>query len=176
MTDPNNASITPGDNENEAALTDAELPLLQQGDPEAERRNSEKIDELAHAARDAGVEDIATQTALWKAVFSLERWFFIPRGDMDAMADVQPLAVVVDEQPMLLAFTSPERARQSAITLGLTDEEAAHVLAVPSEGMVESAEGYSKVGLQGVLFDYGWTGFYAPLGQLGPIRSHSLAN
>ncbi len=176
MTDPNNASSTPRDDENASAPADSELPLLQQGDPEAERLNSEKIDELAHAARDAGVDDIATQTALWKEVFSLERWFFIPRGDMDAMADVQPLAVVVDEQPMLLAFTSPERARQSAITLGLTDEEAAHVLAVPSEGMVESADGYSKVGLQGVLFDYGWTGFYAPLGQLGPIRSHTLAN
>lgn len=176
MTDPNNAPLASNDDENTAAHNDAELPLLQQGDPDAERRNSEEIDELARAARDAGVDDIATQTALWKAVFSLERWFFIPRGDMDALAEVQPLAVVVDEQPMLLAFTSPERARQSAITLGLTDEEAAHVLAVPSEGMVESADGYSKVGLQGVLFDYGWTGFYAPLGQLGPIRSHSLAN
>jgi hypothetical protein len=132
-----------------------------------------EIDDLGRAAAAAGVQDTDAQSRLWKAVFSLAHWVFIARGELP---NVQPMAVLVERTPMLLAFTSAERARESALARGLADsEDAVRLLAVPVGSFVESVPTYLGAGLAGILFNEQQLGFTAPLQNLAAIRAHVTA-
>lgn len=132
-----------------------------------------QIDALVQAAATAGVQDVDAQARLWRTVFSLEHWIFISRGELP---NVQPMAVLVDGTPMLLAFTSAERARASALARGVADaEDAVSLLAVPVDSFVESVPTYLGAGLVGILFNEQQGGFTAPLQNLAAIRAHATA-
>jgi hypothetical protein len=132
-----------------------------------------EIDALAAAAATAGIQDIDAQARLWRAVFSLEHWLFVARGELP---NVQPLAVLVAQSPMLLAFTSAERARGDAVARGLTGTaDAVELLAIPVASFVDSVPTYLAAGLAGVLFNEQSQGFGAPLQNLAAIRAHAAA-
>jgi hypothetical protein len=150
-------------------MTAAPAPNLP--DRGTQRALSEDIDRLSAAAEHAGPGDIELNDALWSAVHHLEYWYFIPRGEPSA---VQPMAIVLDEGPMLLAFTSLERAHQAADRMSIPAEQTKRMLAMPSAGVVELADEYAHMGLYGVMFDSGWSGFFAPVADLRAIRERVL--
>ena len=124
------------------------------------------VDALCAAARAAG-SDVDAQTALWQAMFELERWYFVAQG---TLPDVAPLVGVVDEVPSLLAFTTGARARDLALASGFSDEEASQVLGVPTDSVLTLCEQFASQGVQRLVVDQGVLGFFAPLEQLRPIH------
>ncbi|WP_404383752.1 hypothetical protein LL946_00675 [Knoellia locipacati] len=124
------------------------------------------IDALSDAARASGGA-LGAQTALWRAMFGLEKWFFVARG---TPPEVGPLVGLVDEVPSLLAFTTGTRAREFALANGLDEEQASRVLSVPSSGILDLCDQLAQHGVRRLVVDQGTLGFFAPLDQLRPIH------
>lgn len=124
------------------------------------------IDALSDATRASGGA-LGSQAALWRAMFGLEKWFFVARG---AAPEVGPLVGTVDEVPSLLAFTTAMRAREFALTNGLSEEQASQVLAVPSESVLGLCDQLAEHGVKRLVVDQGVLGFFAPLDQLHAIH------
>lgn len=123
------------------------------------------IDALATAARQDG-----NMAPLWKAVYDLERWWFMPTGDR---ADPRPFCGVLDGKPYLMAFTTGDRARDFAIAQGRGDDDGgASAIAMPPKGVVEMAPSYEEQGVFGIVFDHHVSGFFAPLANLDPMWRH----
>lgn len=125
-----------------------------------------EIDRLAAASR-AAPQDREAMSALWRAIFGLDRWLFLVRGELDAP---RPYALGFPEGPMVLAFTTAERARAAGLANGLREDEVQHILAVPLPGAIEWIAGHADAGILGVTFDHGVSGAFAPLGNLIPMR------
>jgi hypothetical protein len=133
---------------------------------------SERIDALATMAREAGADDQAAQSALWRAVFELEYWVFVPQGEPP---NLQPVVGVIDDRPMVLAFTDATRARDAAILHGIVGiEDSAELLAIPPDAFTDAAGQYEVLGVFGLLVNEGENGFYAPLDRLEAIRRNAL--
>lgn len=124
------------------------------------------IDARAAAWRE-NLGDVELQSALWREVFALEHWFFVPRGTPE---QPQPLMLTLPEGPAILAFTSPDRARAAAQGLGLPPETSDSVIAVSLPEAIEWAAGLAQHGVRVAVFDYGVQGYLAPLGNLVPMR------
>ena len=131
-----------------------------------------EIDRRAAALKEQP-ESFAAMDALWRAVYALDRWIFIARG-----TDEQPGPYVgeVPQGPMLLAFTTGQRARTAALGMGLSDDEASRLLAVPLPAAIEWAATFSSVGVKGITFDLPEAGYFAQLGNLVPMRDYMAAN
>ncbi|KGN40511.1 hypothetical protein [Knoellia aerolata] len=125
------------------------------------------IDDLSEAVRASGGA-LDAQTALWGAMFSLDRWWFVARG---TPPDVGPLVGTVDGVPSLLAFTSGARAREFALANGFSEEQAGLSLAVPSQRVLDMCDQIAEHGVQRVVVDQGTLGFFAPLAQLRAIHA-----
>ncbi|MBN8883962.1 MAG: hypothetical protein J0H73_16850 [Salana multivorans] len=134
------------------------------GFPSAETIAS--IDARAAAWREH-LDDVELQAALWREVFALEHWFFVPRGTPEAP---QPLMLTLSEGPAILAFTSPDRARAAAQGLGLPAEATDQVISVQLPDAIEWVAGLAQHGVRVAVFDYGVQGYLAQLGNLVPIR------
>src|SRR5690606_1896887 len=115
----------------------------------------------------AAQHDQNAMDALWRAIYDLEHWLFIPRGQMDAPT---PFAIHHDRGPLLLAFTTPDRARHAALLSGLPEDEAGMVLAVPMPGAVGWAASPAEGGVTGMVVDYGTLDLVAPIGNLVPMQ------
>jgi hypothetical protein len=125
-------------------------------------------DVLAEAV--AAEPSTTNQEKLWKATFSLERWWFVQRGEPD---NPQPFVGVHADQPFLMAFTSAERARTFAVENGLADpDDEVLVLALTPADAVVQAPVWLQQGIAAITFDHGVSGYFAPLGNLPAIRSH----
>ncbi|TWD84287.1 hypothetical protein FB561_5462 [Kribbella amoyensis] len=112
----------------------------------------------------------ANQEKLWSATFSLERWWFVQRGEP---GNPQPFVGVHQDQPFLMAFTSAERARGFAVANGLAAADAdVQVLALAPADAVAQAAVWLQQGIAAITFDHGTSGYFAPLGNLPAIRSH----
>jgi len=74
----------------------------------------------------AGQDDPAAMTALWGAVYSLDRWYFMPAPPQAGAEDGPPGAYigVIQGRPFLLAFTSAERVLRAARETKLYPEDA----------------------------------------------------
>ena len=112
----------------------------------------------------------ANQEKLWSATFSLERWWFVQRGEP---GNPQPFVGVSNDQPFLMAFTTAQRARGFAVANGLAaaDDEV-EVLALTPADAVAQAPVWLQQGIAAITFDHGISGYFAPLGNLPAIRSH----
>lgn len=110
------------------------------------------------------------QEKLWSATFSLERWWFVQRGEPD---NPQPFVGVHNDQPFLMAFTSAQRARAFAVANGLAaaDDEVLVLALAPADAVAQSPI-WLQQGIAAITFDHGTSGFFAPLGNLPAIRSH----
>ncbi|GAB3824663.1 hypothetical protein [Kribbella italica] len=112
----------------------------------------------------------ANQEKLWSATFSLERWWFVQRGEPD---NPQPFVGVNNDQPFLMAFTTAERARGFAVANGLAAAgDEVEVLALTPTDAVAQAPVWLQQGIAAITFDHGTSGYFAPLGNLPAIRSH----
>ena len=125
-----------------------------------------EIDRLAEVARRAP-GDTEAMGALWDALYGLDRWLFIARGEAERPS---PYTIVRPEGPMLLAFTTAERARTGGMGNGLGEEETRRLLAVPLPGGIEWAASLEGHGVRGLIVDDGTLGAFAPLGNLVPMR------
>lgn len=132
----------------------------------SETPTAHPIDALAEAVRTSGA-DLDAQNALWGAMFDLDKWWFIARG---TLPDVTPVVGVVDGIPSLLAFTTGARARECALAMGFSEEEAGQVLAIAPQNVLDTADHLVSQGVQRMVVDQGLLGFFAPLAQLGPIH------
>lgn len=116
------------------------------------------------AARVTGPEDHVGMTALWRLTMDLGHWWFIAVGDE---GQESPAAAVIQEQLMLLAFTTAERARHFAVENGMIGEgEDLRAIALPPAEVVESAQIYQESGIAGLMFDPHIAGYFIPSEQL----------
>lgn len=111
--------------------------------------------------------------ALWRAIYGLERWLFIARGEPTSPS---PFAIAHQQGPLLLAFSTAERARKAALVNGLSEDEAGRILAIPLPGAVEWAASMAGSGLTGFVLDYGTLDAFAPITNLLPMREWIAAN
>lgn len=140
------------------AMTRAQQPV-----PPAET----EIDLLAASARDH-VADVPTQAALWQAVFALEHWFFIPRGEG---AEMKPYAEQGASGPAIIAFTTPQRASAYAEARGLGETE--KLLAIPPATGIGALEQFTAAGIRIVHFDPQHASFFAPVDRLREMYAHA---
>ncbi|SDI02512.1 hypothetical protein [Agrococcus jejuensis] len=131
-----------------------------------------RLDALSDASRDAP-QDQSALTALWRAVLGLERWILIARGTPE---QPRPFAVSIPQGPVLLVFSTAERARVGGMAAGLTQEEASRLIATPLPAAIEWAASFQAVGVVGIALDHGTTGAWTPLANLVPMRDHFAAN
>ncbi|MCS5714558.1 hypothetical protein NVV95_08330 [Herbiconiux sp. CPCC 205716] len=144
-------------------MENADQPSL---DPSPEQVG--EIDRRAAALRDQP-DSFAAMDALWRAVYSLDRWIFIARGTDEQPG---PYAGELAQGPMLFAFTTGDRARAAGLGAGLSDDEASRLLAMPLPSAIEWAASFAAVGVKGIAFDLPTHGYFAPLSNLIPMRDH----
>lgn len=128
------------------------------------------------AAKVTGPDDHVGMTALWRLTMSLEHWWFIAVGE-DGMES--PAAATIDDQLMLLTFTTAQRARDFAVENGMiAADEDLRAIALPPREVVESAETYREAGIGGLMFDPHVAGYFIPTGQLPVVWDavHSTAD
>lgn len=123
------------------------------------------IDVLSERARVGG--DVDAQSALWRAMFALDEWWFMATG---GPPDGGPAVGIVDGVAALLAFTSKERARAFALANGHSPEQASQVIAIPGTLILEMCEQLAAQGVERLVVDLGSLGFSAPLDQLRPMH------
>lgn len=131
-----------------------------------------EIDRLA-AASQAAPGDRSAMDALWRAVYALDSWIFIARGEDDAP---QPFIAEFGPGPLLMAFTTPERAKEGALNVGRDAAFAERLLSVPLPAAIDWAAGFAPHGVAGILFDLPSQGYFAPLQNLIPMRDWMAAN
>lgn len=153
-------------------MTTDPTPPAQQPSGVPSEETIASIDARAAAWRER-LDDVQLQSALWREVFALDYWFFVPRGTPE---QPQPLMLTLPEGPAVLAFTSPDRARAAAPERGLPPEVSERVLALPLPSAIESVAGLAQQGVRIVVFDYGLQGYHAPLGNLVPMRDWLAAD
>lgn len=128
------------------------------------------------AARVSGPEDHVGMTSLWRLTMDLEHWWFIAVGE-EGMES--PAAAVIQDQFMLLAFTSAERARHFAVENQMVaPEDDLRAIALTPREVVESATTYHEAGIGGLMFDPHIAGYFIPSEQLPVVWDavHSTAS
>lgn len=143
------------------------------GDPGA------RIDALAGGV--TGPEDHTGLLALWDAVLSLPAWWFLlvpsdraGAGDTGngAHPATSPALATIEGVPMLLVFTSSERARGFAVAHAMVGaDEAVQGSALTPADCLADAEAWAAQGVHSLMFDVHVSGFAIPVDQLGTIRA-----
>ncbi|KQS20893.1 hypothetical protein [Frigoribacterium sp. Leaf186] len=107
--------------------------------------------------------------ALWRSAFRLEAWWFVDRGTAGAS---KPFAVVDEGTPTLLAFTSPERARDAALARGLDPSAADRIVWRAPADFVADVGTYTRAGLKRLALDpdqHGASGTLATLPEIARL-------
>lgn len=107
--------------------------------------------------------------ALWRSAFRLEAWWFVDRGPAGAS---KPFAVVDEGTPTLLAFTSPERARDAALARGLDASAADRLVWRAPADFVTDVGTYTRAGLRRLALDpdqHGASGTLAALPEIARL-------
>ena len=121
-----------------------------------------EFDALVAKARETN--DNTDINNMWEAVFGLEEWIFIAQGEGD---ETTPLVGMIEEKPMLMAFTDEARAKEFGVANNLQGEDGlVGMLGVPVDMAVKVGETLAQHGVFGILFNQGENNFFAPLEQL----------
>ena len=110
---------------------------------------SEIRDYVACAKADPTTENIK---ALWKAMFYLKGWYFLPAESREGPN--RPTVMLVDDQPWLVAFTNVRRLKDFARATGRADEDTGEVFLLvldPQESMAQIMEIREQI--RGVVFN-----------------------
>ncbi|MCD9188364.1 MAG: hypothetical protein LUM44_18245 [Pyrinomonadaceae bacterium] len=161
-------------------IPNADLPM-----DETPQKRVEPVDEKPAESRfdfDAlsrkAIETNAMEdlNALFGAVFALEKWNFIARGELpDIYPYVASNPATADNQPMIRVFTDEERLMRFARENNLTEADgSAKILTLPTDTIIPYLEGFIEHGTYGVWFnsDSGSADFFIPIKQLQPIKDH----
>ncbi len=125
-------------------------------------------DYVAQAKRDPRTENIE---ALWRAVFLLKAWYFLPARDDEGPAF--PTASIIDGGSWLLAFTNVRRLEEFARTAGREADDGSVPLLVldPGESMRRILEVRNSIA--GVIFNVDSPStFRAPVEALQAYAEH----
>ena len=122
--------------------------------------------QLAEAAESQQTRE--NMDALWRAVFSLEQWYFIARGNKDKPT---PFASVVNGKPFLMGFTSTEGAQVFYARNKLDDGKSHGILSIPSRNTAYFTS-FAQHGVFGILFNDHEKGFYTPLTNIQPMYDY----
>lgn len=143
------------------------------------------IDDLVRAVR--GPEDQDGLLRLWDAVLSLEHWWFLLVGGEDDAEKspaatgpsvpsrrASPALATIDGRPMLLVFTSAQRARGFAVAHGMVGaDDAVPGAALAPQDCLDEAPAWAGEGVRELMFDVHLTGFAMPLEQL-PVVAETV--
>ena len=125
-------------------------------------------DYVARARQNPTTDNIES---LWRAVFLLKGWYFLPSRDDEGPAF--PTATTVDGRPWLLAFTNVRRLEDFARTTGRIGADGSIPLLVldPKESMERITEAAGAI--DGVIFNIDSPStFRAPIDALRAYAEH----
>jgi hypothetical protein len=113
---------------------------------------------------------------LYGHALALPEWYFIARGEFpDITPYIASNAKYADGKHMVRAFTDKERLQRFAKENNLTgDDGEVLTLDIPTGSIIDYLEQFISNGVYGIWFnsDTESKGFYAPLAQLRPIKTH----
>ncbi len=127
----------------------------------------------------------AALSALWRAVFQREHWYFLPamlglpeeERSLESPAMRSPLAARIEGKLFVLAFTSQERALDAAQRNNLVDERfGAPVIQIPRDNAVVMLSRAASDELKSVMFNRneGEYGFHTLLTNLAVMFEFEL--
>lgn len=132
-----------------------------------DRQLLERIDRLDQMCK-ASPKEVAPQVKLWEAVASLPYWICINRGTPQAP---RPFMLAGQSGPILCVFTTPQRARQAALSVGIIQEGDPLILfAPPLPGAMDWAMSFEKYGVTGLTIDYPRIGVWSSLTNLAHLK------
>lgn len=112
--------------------------------------------------------DVERVKAFWRAYLALPMWLFIARGTAEAP---EPFMAVIDGRPTLLVFSSASGAQAAGMAAGLSQEEAALILAVPGAHAVDWVASAAQRGVLDLQVDRHLGGFIVPVTAVPRIRA-----
>ncbi|MBG79862.1 MAG: hypothetical protein CMJ39_04020 [Phycisphaerae bacterium] len=119
------------------------------------------IDALAAQANIGSVEQQARK--LWSAVTSLPCWYFIS----DPVTRTDPMVGICRDQPCVLVFTDPVRARLHARMMDpSTDHEGDRLIALNPQQALYWFRSLATRGISGGIFNDGPCAFFIPMGRM----------
>jgi hypothetical protein len=127
-------------------------------------------------AQNSAMDD---KSKLWQAVFNLDKWYFIMRGNLqDARPYIAEANQIEPNTFWIYAFTDGESCSNYAITNELVSENQHSLyLTIPNnEELIPYLEKFLAQGVKGIYFNANSYGFYSPLQQLQVIKDHLKNN
>lgn len=130
---------------------------------------SQDFDQLSQNAYAKGTNDMPALDKLWTAVFQLEQWHFIARGDSKSP---RPYIGYKDNAPMIFAFTDTDRLEALAREQKLLDAQGnVPIMSIPSTNIVGYLEQFAPYGVKGIWFNPNGYSFFSALENLRAIKS-----
>lgn len=116
------------------------------------------VDAAVHGLKSIGEED------LWSAVCELPSWYLVA----DVMDSDDPLVWILHDEPCVLVFTDPKRARAYAVERGLEGctTDVGRLIEVNPVHALNHFRDLAQRGVAAAVFNDGPYGFYAPLDRL----------
>lgn len=118
--------------------------------------------------------ELASLDALYSRTFTLPHWYFVARGTLpNVYPYIASHAEFAGGQPMMRAFTDPERLQRFVEENQLQDAEGGiPALSIPTPEIVAYLESFIEQGVYGIWFnsDAQSYGFFLPLQQLRPVQ------
>ncbi len=113
------------------------------------------VDAAVHGQAAVGEED------LWSAVCDLPSWYLVA----DVIDSEDPLVWILHDEPCVLVFTDPKRARAYAVERGLEGctTDVGRLIEVDPEHALNHFRDLAQRGVSAAVFNDGPYGFYAPL-------------
>lgn len=129
-----------------------------------------QIDALAAIVIADGFKDMGLQSDLWTALFQLKQWHLMTFPDSKSTPPGLNIETH-DGKQWVMAFTDMDRLQEYAKSRNQLNADGTMLgMSVPSQTSFDFFEGL--VGLEGVRFNQGDVGFFAPMGNLRAIHSH----
>ncbi|MEE2908125.1 MAG: hypothetical protein VX527_09895 [Planctomycetota bacterium] len=119
------------------------------------------IDTLAAKAHD--LEPRMQMGSLWRTVRSLPCWYFVA----DPAIRTDPMVGICRDQPCVLTFTDPVRARRHAELIDPSvRQEGNRLMAMPPRQALWWFRSLATRGIAGAIFNDGPFAFFMPMGQM----------
>jgi len=117
------------------------------------------IDQLVDAAVHG--QESVDEEDLWSAVCELPSWYLVA----DVMDSDDPLVWILHDEPCVLVFTDPKRARAYAVERGLEGctTDVGRLIEVDPAHALNHFRDLAQRGVSAAVFNDGPYGFYAPL-------------
>ena len=119
------------------------------------------IDTLVAQAQ--GVEPGLQVDSFWHAVWSLPCWYFVA----DPAIRTDPMVGICRDQPCVLVFTDPVKARQRAELIDPTmQQDGNRLMALPPRQAMWWFRSLATRGIAGAIFNDGPFAFFMPMGRM----------